>query len=286
MTVWVLRRVPVNETDRWDGRTYGRVLTFGETPLDVAVRQKGRILEVEIVGEHAGPKAISFVKRTLEKVLGLKVDLAAFYRIASSDERLDSLVNRFGGFRPPRMPSAFEALLNGIACQQVSLYAGIHLLNRLCKTYGPAVGNRHAFPQPEDLCRARPAELRKLGFSMSKARYIIGIARLIAAKTLDLEAMSDLSDEAVVAKLCDLSGVGRWTAQYVALRGFGRLNVFPADDIGSQNKLRQWLGMKETPDYDAIYRIINRWSPYRGLIYFYLLLQHQANLGLHTSVSG
>lgn len=65
-----------------------------------------------------------------------------------------------------------------------------------------------------------------------------------------------------------------------AMRGLGRLDVYPADDVGSQNKFQRWLNLEERPDYDAIYRIIDRWRPYRGLIYFYLLLDQQERQGL------
>ncbi len=165
----------------------------------------------------------------------------------------------------------------------MSLYAGLHFLNRLCKFYGHPIGNTHAFPLPEDLCKAIPTDLRKFGYSMSKARNIIGLAKLITDKKLDLEAMDNLSDESLVERLCEIPGVGRWTAQYAALRGYGRLNVFPGDDIGAQKKFQNWLGLRKKPDYKAIYNILDKWKPYRGMIYFYLLLDYQAQQGLHTA---
>ena len=89
-----------------------------------------------------------------------------------------------------------------------------------------------------------------------------------------------MEDAAAVARLRQLPGLGRWTAQYVLLRGLGRLDVYPADDVSSQNKFQRWLNLEERPDYDAIYQILDHWRPYRGLIYFYLLLDQQARQGL------
>lgn len=176
--------------------------------------------------------------------------------------------------------------MNAIACQQLSLAVGVHLLNRLCSAYGWAVGEHHAFPRPVDLASATPQHLRRLGFSGRKAEVILDIAQAIVEGRLDLEALSALDDTAAMDRLLELKGVGRWTAQYILLRGLGRLDVFPADDVGSQSKMQWWLRRKERPDYDGMHRIIAPWRPYRGLIYFYLLLNHQCRLGLLDRAMG
>ena len=47
----------------------------------------------------------------------------------------------------------------------------------------------------------------------------------------------------VRSELLGLRGVGRWTAEvHVLLRGLGRLQVFPGDDVGAQKSLARWLG--------------------------------------------
>lgn len=284
LTVWGLRRVPVNEMDRWDGLTYRRTLVLDEAPVEVDVRQGGPLHDPELTvrtrGARLGSKRRSELIATLEKMLGLNITLEPLYRLAAEHRRLAALIEPFRGFRPPRLPSIFETILNGIACQQVSLAAGMHVLNRLCQAYGRCFGESHAFPHPADLTAAAPRQLRSLGFSTRKAGAILEIANAIVADQLDLEALSALDDVAALERLLALKGVGRWTAQYVLLRGLGRLDVFPADDVGGQNKMQRWLGRKKRPTYDQIYRTLAPWQPYRGLIYFYLLLEHQARLGL------
>ncbi|HRT41152.1 MAG TPA: DNA-3-methyladenine glycosylase 2 family protein, partial [Phycisphaerae bacterium] len=69
-----------------------------------------------------------------------------------------------------------------------------------------------------------------------------------------------------------LTGIGRWTAEYVLLRGLGRWDTFPADDVGSQSKLQSWLHLEKRPNYDGVQQILASCKPYRGLIYFFLLL--------------
>jgi DNA-3-methyladenine glycosylase II len=69
-----------------------------------------------------------------------------------------------------------------------------------------------------------------------------------------------------------MRGIGRWTAEYVLLRGLGRLHVFPGDDVGAHNKLRRLFDIDTALDYDAVRRLVGRWYPYAGVVYFHLLL--------------
>lgn len=284
LTVWVLRRVPINAMDRWDGQTYRRVLLLDGAPVEVAVVQTGPPQRPELTittrGRRLGDKNRMQLIAMLQTTLGLNVDLAPLYQIAVHDRRLSSLIAPFAGFRPPRLPSVFETLLNGIACQQISLVAGMHLLNRLCRRYGPAVGDHHAFPSPADLADATTPQIRSLGFSTRKAQTILDIRRAIVSGELDLDGLAQMDDAAALERLLELKGIGRWTAQYALLRGLGRLDVFPADDVGSQSKMQRWLKRPSQPDYEGMYRILAPWRPYRGIIYFFLLLNHQSRLGL------
>jgi DNA-3-methyladenine glycosylase II len=76
-----------------------------------------------------------------------------------------------------------------------------------------------------------------------------------------------------------LRGIGRWTAEYVLLRGLGRTNVFPCDDVGARNNLERWLGLRNPLTYDSAQRVLRKWAPYSGLIYFHLLLDRLDHLG-------
>lgn len=284
LTAWLLRRVPSNRMDRWDGQTYRRVLIVRGKPTEVSLVQKETPEAPYITVTLAGPGAIienkPDVAHTLTKMLGLDIDLSGFYQLAHSDARLSALADRFLGFKPPRLDSIFEALINGIACQQISLVVGITLLNRLSAAYGLAVGERHAFPRPEDLAGASVEDLRGLGFSGRKAQNILAISRSVVDGELDLDALEQADTASATSALCNIYGVGRWTAEYVALRGLGRIDMYPADDVGSQNKLQNWLSLSERPDYQGVHRIIDKWSPYRGLIYFHLLMDSQDRQGL------
>ena len=286
--VWALRRRAHNEVDRFDDDCYRRVLCLAGEPAEVTVRQDPVASRPSLVAEVRGPAgssgraAAAAAGRVLGRMLGITVDLEGFYRVAARDARLNSLALRFRGMRPPCFPTVFEAVVNAVACQQLSLDVGIHLLNRLARRFGPAVPGpviRYGFPAPARLADVEPAELRALGFSTAKARTIVFVAGQVAAGALDLEALRDADDDRAMSTLLGLPGIGRWSAEYVMLRGLARYHVLPGDDVGARNNLRRRFGLSEDAGYDAVARLSGRWQPCAGLVYFHLLLDALAGRG-------
>jgi DNA-3-methyladenine glycosylase II len=289
LTVWALRRRPHNAVDWWDGSVYRRTLVVCERPVEVSVRQLQEpvspVLGVDFRGSSGalGDDGVAEARRVVERTLGLGVDLAGFYRLAERDERLCTLGRRFSGMRPPCFTSVFEAVVNAIACQQLSLVVGIHLLNRLAERFGPtASGRRDAppgFPTPERLAEADPELLRELGFSGAKARAIRTLAEQVAVGELDLEALRTEPDDRALAILLELTGVGRWSAEYTLLRGLSRYDVLPGDDVGARNNLRRRFGLSSSAGYEEVAELARAWWPYGGLVYFHLLLDALATAG-------
>jgi DNA-3-methyladenine glycosylase II len=229
-----------------------------------------------VEGQPFRPPLKAAVISALDRLLGLRIDLAAFYRFAARQGRLGQLARRFRGMKPPRFATVFEGVINAIACQQVTLTLGIRLLNRLATNHGPrlqqADATFHAFPRPVDLAGLRPDDLRRLGFSRQKGRAMIELARSIFEGQFDPDELARLPDEEAVERLQGLRGVGRWTAEYVLLRGLGRTNIFPGDDVGARNNLQRWLHLAGPLDYEGVRRTLARWQRFGGLIYFHLLL--------------
>ncbi len=288
LTVWTLRRRPDNMIDRWDGQTYRRVLVEDGKPFEITVTQLGALdqprLHVSVSGEAAIPDTKACVTAAVERLLGIHVDLMEFYRFSEGDEILRSPVNQFRGLKPPRFPTYFEALVNAIACQQLTLTVGIRLLNRLTEACGPTLKTEgavfHAFPCPQDLANVDIEKLRGMGFSYQKARYLTGLARAITDQQFNLEEIEMLDDKKAVDHLCTLKGVGRWSAEYFLLRGLGRTHIFPGDDVGARNHLGRWLGLSESMNYDEVHKALMRWNGYGGLVYFHLLLKSLAEKGI------
>ena len=293
LTVWALRRRARNLVDRWDGMTYRRVVVINGHAAQLSVRQAGSstvpLLVVTITPRPRPDVDKARLRRLLDRLLGLRIDMTRWYQTAARDARLRPLADKFRGMKPPRFPTVFEALINAFACQQLSLEAGLTLLNRLAATCGPAFDAQgdgpYAFPAPCDVARLSPERFRTIGFSRQKVGALLDLAHAITQRDLDLESLARGEDEVIEQKLRELRGVGRWTAEYVLLRGFGRLHVFPGDDVGAQKRLARWLGHSHPLDYAGVGRAVARWQPYAGLVYFHLLLEGLSQSGALESVS-
>jgi DNA-3-methyladenine glycosylase II len=209
-------------------------------------------------------------------MLGLDREIDEFYKLSEKDISLRSLVKSFLGMKPPRFPTLFEALLNAISCQQVTLDLGILLLNRLAEHYGQKFedekGIQYAFPRPEDLQYISGEEIKKLGFSYQKARAIKELTQTLLDDSTLFDDLENMTHEEAVVFLSKVRGIGRWSSEYVLLRGLGRLDVFPGDDVGAQKNIQQLLGLNKRPNYEEIKQLTAKWQPYAGLVYFHLLL--------------
>lgn len=289
LTAWTLRRRPQNLMDRWDGTSYRRVIAISNNAFEISITEANKRpdqLKVTIEGPQPDPTAKRVIKQAVVKSLGLQIDLQEFYRAAAADPKLGPLVDRFRGVKPPRFFSVFEGLINGIACQQLSLTLGIQLLNRLAQNFGLAAGEGnsliHAFPRPQDLAGLEPDAIRKLGFNFQKARAMIEISRAIVEGRFDLEALEAATDEEALQALMELRGVGRWTAELTMLRGMGRWHIFPVGDLGARNGLARWLRLRKPLDAVRAQRLLARWNRYGGLIYFHMLMNGLDEAGYLT----
>jgi DNA-3-methyladenine glycosylase II len=231
----------------------------------------------------AGPDAPAVrqaLRREAAHLLGEGWDLPAFYAEVA-DPVLARLFRPAGGLfglRPTLAPDPFEMLIGAISAQQVNLAFAFATRARLVRRYGTPVALDgvvvHAFPAPAVLAAAAAAELRAMQFSQRKAEYIIGLARELAEGRLDLGALAGAPDEAVVARLTAIRGLGRWTAEWFLARALGRPDVCPADDIGVRRAVEAlWFGGRER-DAAAVRRRAREWRPHRSLATHYLLAAH------------
>lgn len=279
LTCWALRRNPENAVDVWDGSSYHRLLAVDDTFVEVSVARKGPVLQVKVSAPDGSAAVKRLVSTRIRTMLGTDIDLSGFYKIAGSSKPLKQLAAEFAGLKPPRFASIFEALVNGICFQQLSLAAGTALLNRLT-CFGPVHNGRRAFPRPGDLADVKADRLKKLGFSTNKAIALRELSRSITYEGLDLDSLALLPDEEVIEKLDSIRGVGPWTAAYVLLRGMGRLWVFPGKDVGASRNLNRYFGFEKVLDDSQIKEFLSRFHPYEGMIYFHLLLKNLTERGV------
>jgi DNA-3-methyladenine glycosylase II len=283
LTVWALRRRPHNVVDQFDDGIWRRVLVIGKSPVALAVTQTrgGSRPEIEVQLKAARPQIVKAdVASIVTRMLGLERDLSDFYLLVRGDARMRELAERLRGMKPVRYATVFEAFANAVACQLVSLSAGMHVLNRLTEAFGARCEAMRSFPAAAAVARSNPDALRALGLSRQKGEYLVRLAQLaIDPKDRDFASIEPLTDDDAIACLSKFRGVGRWTAEYVMLRGFGRINIFPGDDVGGRNKLFEWLGASGAPTYDGVATMLERWHPYGGLIYLHLIVNAVADAG-------
>lgn len=221
--------------------------------LDVRPDSAGTGLEVAIAPSPGSGRAA--ILERLRRAFDLDADLAAIGRaLASRDPRL---ATRLGGNPAPRVPRAydpFELTVRAILGQQVSVAAATTLAGRLVRAFGaplaePSGGLTHAFPGPETLARA---EVATIGIPRGRGRAIEGLAAAVASGAVRF----DRTAEEVAAALVSLPGIGRWTADYVAMRALGDPDAFPSGDLG----LQRALGLSEK----ELARAAESWRPWRA----------------------
>ncbi len=232
--------------------------------LDVTQPAANR-LDVSVSGRFAGD-----VEPFVRRMLGVDVDLAPFSAASAAIPWLAGLVARARGVKPPRYPSLWEAIVNAVVFQQISIHAASAILRRVIDALTPAhaADGLALFPDAARFAAAEPERLRALGLSLNKVVALQRLARLVGDGTIDAAALEGEPTPVVLESLARHPGIGPWTAALIAIRGFGRLDVFPLRDSGVARGLRDLTG-EASVDVDALLAVL---GPQRGMLYYHLLL--------------
>ena len=265
----VLQRRPTNSVDVWQDDRYLRLLQIEERLCLVEVENRGTIDVPDVrycirSGElSAGDTAI------LRRVLGLDVVPEFLQFPVPIEGPLRSAVIALRGMRPPRFANLFESFVNVVPFQQLSLDAGVSIVARLVQRFGLSVehGGRqyHASPGAGIIAAARLNRLRACGLSLGKAQTLRNLARMIEARELSEEGLSQMTSRQAMHALMELPGIGPWSAALVLLRGFGRLDVFPPGDVGAARGVGALLQLDRRTSID---RAVERFGDRRGYLYF------------------
>jgi len=215
---------------------------------------------------------------------GLNNDAEDLHASMATDPDMAPLLERFGALRIVRAPDLYEALLVAVIGQQVSVQAAQSVRRRLMQNMGtrvsvdnaPGQENHYLYPTARQLIKAGELALREQGLSRQKSSYLLEIANRAATGELDREAFAPLSDEDALRRLCEIKGVGRWTAEIALMRGLGRNDVFAAGDLGLQVAVQELRGMRKRPSEKALRKIAERWKGWRSYAAFYLWMTLQS----------
>ena len=181
------------------------------------------------------------------------------------DPTLGRLIRRVGPctFAARREGTHFDAVLRAIVYQQLSGKAAGTILGRVHAVYGGRS------PTPEELLATSEETLRAAGLSRQKQSYARDLAARVVAGTVPVDALDTLDDDAVIAALTSVKGVGRWTAQMFLMFRLGRLDVLPELDLGVQKGIQLAYGLESLPRPKAVLALGAPWAPFRSIAAWY-----------------
>jgi len=161
-----------------------------------------------------------------------------------------------------RRGEPFLTLARAIVGQQISVKAAQSVWDRVCACVGDVT------PQAI-LSRERP-QLRACGLSGRKVEYIADLAQHFADGAIHVRRWPEMDDEAIIAELIQVRGIGRWTAEMFLIFNLLRPDVFPLDDLGLQNALRRHYFNGRKASLARMRRLGGQWTPWRSVATWYL----------------
>lgn len=157
----------------------------------------------------------------------------------------------------------FGALMKAIVSQQLSTKAADTIFTRLIALFeGP--------PSPPALAALTDAQLRGVGLSSQKLKYMRDLGMKVQDGSLPLHTLDALDDEDVIVALTRVKGIGRWTAEMFLMFRLHRPDVLPVDDLGIVKAVQKAYGLRKTPSADRLNAIGEAWRPYRSVACWYL----------------
>ena len=260
-------------------RSFEPTATESEPRLRLAVRlgKKPSIIEVTLHDTQmltAISHPVSDPERVggiVEWVLFTELDLKPFYRLLSDKPNLAWLTKKLYGLKPYRPTSLFEMAVTAITEQQISLAAAYKIRKRVVERFGEPVEDLWVFPEPEALAKASLDDLRACGLSRQKSDYIKALAEKIAGGELNLEGLKNIDTDKARGTILNIKGFGRWSADYILIRGLARPDCVPVDDLGIRTVIGKLLGKGARPSAEEAEAMLKPYKPYRGLMAFYFL---------------
>jgi len=201
-----------------------------------------------------------------QKGLQCRLD-EALAHLRKVDPKLEAIIERAAApkLRLDPTESTFQALAQSIVYQQLNGKAAGTIYGRL----------RDLFPRrkltPQGLVDASDASLRGAGLSRGKTLALRDLAaRTLAGTVPDIDRLRTMSDEAIVDRLVEVRGIGRWTVQMLLIFRLGRPDVLPVDDFGVRAGFQTAYGKRKMPTPKQLAAHGERWKPFRSVASWYM----------------
>lgn len=186
--------------------------------------------------------------------------------LSANDPHLAPIIASAGLARLVPHTDYYGALVSSIVSQQLSVKAAAAIQKRFLELFAGT------FPTPEQLITVDAEQLRAIGFSYAKARYIHDLAEHIIDGRISFDRIPEQSNEQIIAQLTDVTGIGEWTVHMFLLFCVGRLDVLPVGDLGIKNGTKELYGLDAVPTPAEIRDIANKygWAPYQSVASWYI----------------
>jgi AraC family transcriptional regulator, regulatory protein of adaptative response / DNA-3-methyladenine glycosylase II len=228
--------------------------------FEVALDEPNNALFVQV--QFPNPRSLFLIVERIRAMFDLNADWSAIMRSLRTDAVLSEVVEAEPGLRVPGCWDGFELAIRAILGQQTTVKGATSLAGRIVRTLGQpfsgTAGLTYLFPRPEVVADAR---LASVGLPTTRAQAIRSLARAVCDGEISFDGIVD--SDTFLARLCEIPGIGKWTAQYVAMRALGEPNAFPTGDLG----LLRALALTSTRELE---RRSEAWRPWRAYATMYL----------------
>lgn len=247
----------------WVGEgVYQRTIRVNETngTIDVAHASRGDALSLTV--SLSDSRDLMAIVERVRRIFDLDANMGAIHGVLTQDPAMKRLITRHPGLRLPGAWDPFEVAVRAIVGQQVSVKGARTLMGRIVARTGPRYQSSaqprltHRFPSARELSACN---LAGIGMPAKRIETLGALARAVAEGDLSLGA--GIPGDELTARLTRISGIGPWTAQYIAMRGLGEPDAFPASDLGVLKALQQDEG-RPTPA--QVRKRAERWRPWRA----------------------
>ena len=187
----------------------------------------------------------------------------ALLHLKQSDPVMAAIIKRAGPYRMNYRPPDFAGLARSIVYQQLNGAAASTILARVVAAAGGRLTPQRILRIPDD-------RLRAAGLSRQKIAYLRDLAEHTRDRRLRFGQLTGLPDDAVIAALTQVKGVGVWTAHMFLMFTLRRHNILPVGDLGVRIAIRKAYGLPELPSPDEMRDLARAWDPYCSIASWYL----------------
>ena len=236
-----LRARAIAGIEHVDDHAYTRTIRIGDHAGWIRVQaaeRRATALRVDVADSLL--PALLPLRAAIRRAFDLDANPQVLAEHFTNDAIMGPLARRQPGLRLPGALDGFELAVRGILGQQISVAAACTVAGRLHAEYGELIDTPSGLdrlPATADrLASADPDDISRLGMPRSRARTVVSLAQSVAEGGITFDSAADI--DAAVAALQRVPGIGPWTAEYIAMRGYSWPDAFPASDLGVKNALR------------------------------------------------